>query len=151
MKLRIPDNLERNILLVLLPAMAVLMLAAAFYRHLFPSLPNAPLAAAGGCLTWISSFGMARAAARGLHIRVTVAEAAASEKTKKRLAILADAAFLLFAAFTFIIGCAVLVASARHPESPGHPLVYAALPLGSVVTMIRLVHRLRHAFGEPEA
>ena len=147
MKIRLPDNLEKNAISVLLGIMASLMITAAFCRHLLPEWRHLPLAAAGGCLTWIASLGMARAAALGLHVRMSVLERAVDRDNRRRLTVFSDGAFMIFAAFTLVVGCAVLASSFINQRSPAHPLVYTALPVGSILTMIRLVRRMRGEVG----
>lgn len=148
MKPLLPDNFEKNAISILLAVMAAFMIAAAVCRHLWPQWRHLPLSAAGCCLTWIASLGMARAAALGLHVRAGFIEKFARDKTRRRLGILSDAAFLVFAALTFAIGCAVLAVSLEKNGMSARIFVHGALPCGSVLTMGRLVRRIRTAFGE---
>jgi TRAP-type C4-dicarboxylate transport system permease small subunit len=140
---RIGENLEKNLIELSLAAIAVFMLAEALCRHLAPGIHAWPLKAAGGCLAWMASLGIARAAALGLHVKMAVLPLVLAEKGRRRLERLADAVFLLFSLVSLAAGCVVLVRSILRPDSPGHPLVYAAIPVGSALSILRLWERLR--------
>ncbi|MCD8349367.1 MAG: TRAP transporter small permease subunit [Planctomycetaceae bacterium] len=141
---------EKHLLAGLLAAIAVNMLAAAVTRHCFPAWQALPLKLAAGCLTWLASIGMARAAALGTHTRVSFIEDMAMPQTVDRLRTIADIAFLAFSLCSFAYGCVVFAASIARPGGPGHPLIYAAIPIGSALTAVRLVQRLRARLGKVE-
>lgn len=141
-------NLEKNLIAALLAAIALCMLAAAVCRHLRPDWHEWPLKAAGGCLAWMASVGMARAALLGAHVKVSFFQALLPAAWRDRLARFADAAFLLFAVASLGVGCIVLALSLGDGAVRGHPLVYAAIPAGSLLTILRLVERLRQGGRE---
>ena len=145
--MRIPDTFEKTAISVLLAALATLMLIAAFCRHLIPDYHPAVLKTASGTLAWMAFLGMARAAALGLHVRVSILEDAVSTWSRRRLALVADIVFLVFAIVTFAVGCVVFWLSLARDGLPGHPLIYAALPAGSLLTVVRLWERLHAAEG----
>ncbi len=138
---------EKHLLSGLLAAIAVCMLAAAVTRHCFPAWQTVPLRLAAGCLTWLASVGMARAAGLGTHTRVSFIEDLSTPRTVNRLHTVADLAFLAFSLCSFAYGCIVFAASIARPGGPGHPLIYAAIPIGSALTAVRLVQRLRARFA----
>ena len=142
MRPRLPDNLEKNLVSVLLAVLVPTMLAAALCRHLLPDLHAHVLKFAAGCLAWLASLGMARAATLGLHVRVSVLADAASDAARRRLATAADFVFLLFALFSYALGAIAFVGSLVR-EIPGHPLIHAAIPVGSALTAYRLVQNRR--------
>lgn len=142
MKRILPDNLEKDCISALLAAIVVSMLAEAFCRHLLPGFHDWPLRAAGGCLAWMASLGMARAAALGLHIRVAFIEGMVAPRRRLLLSRIANAAFLIFSLVSLVVGCLVFFRSLTRANLPSHPLVYAAIPVGSLLTVIRLLERL---------
>ncbi len=140
-------GLERRVLVALLTLLVPLMLVAAACRHLAPEYHHIPLRAAAGCLTWLVSFGMSLAAATGIHTRVTCCVERAGAETVRKCEAVADWCFMLFAALSFVIGALVVAANvSRHGIGVG-PVVYAAIPLGSLLTMYRLAGRRREARG----
>lgn len=151
MRIRSFDNLEKNGLAILLAAMGLCMLAAACCRHLYPALHPFALRAAAGCLTWLASLGMARAAALGLHTRVSFIEDFVSPAAKRRLNEIADVGFLVFAAFSFAVGCVALRGGLAPPHAAERPFVLAAIPVGSLLAIIRLVQRIRKRRREEAA
>lgn len=151
MRPRLAENLEKRLLSLFLTAIAFFMLAEAFCRHVLPGVHVWPLKAAGGCLAWMASLGIARAAATGAHVRITVLPLVVSPSGRRRLEHFADAVFLLFSLVSLAAGVVVLARSLARPDSPGHPLVYAAIPAGSVLSIIRLWERLRRGGADGEA
>lgn len=145
------SNFEKNAISLLLAIIALLMLVEAFCRHFAPGLQGYPIKTAGGCLAWMASLGMSEAAAAGKHVKVSFLTNILGVGDRLRLAVFADLVFLLFSAASFGLGCFVLVRSLARNNPPSHPLVYAAIPVGSVLTMYRLVQRLRKGNGEDEA
>lgn len=137
-------DFEKNLLACLLAAMGLCMLAAAACRHLAPEWHPATLQAAAGCLTWLASLGMARAAGLGLHTRVSFIEELVSPRVKRRLNTVADIVFVLFSLVSLLVGLAAVAASFSPQYQPhGHPLIYAAIPIGSALTIVRLMQRIR--------
>lgn len=147
MRFSISENFEKRLVAALLAALVVFMLAAALCRHLAPEWNAYPLRASAGCLAWLGSLGMARAASLGIHVRVSVLENTASIRNRKRLHILADALFFLFAFAMLVVGLIVFIAAVRHPSPMAHPLICASIPAGSLLTMLRLAERLRGRRG----
>lgn len=143
MKKLLPDNLEKHLASLFLAAIVPLMLLEAAARHLMPQYQLLPLKAAGGCLAWMASLGMARAAATGVHVKVGFVADMLAAPGRRRLSRFADAAFLLFAGASFGIGCFVLARSLTQQLAAGHPLIYAAIPVGSLLAAVRLRQRLR--------
>lgn len=137
-----PRNLEKTIISVLLAALVPIMLLAAASRHLAPHYHPDILAAAAACLAWLSSFGIAHAAAVDAHIQIPILKTVVSPGNRRRLQAVADTAFLLFSAASLVIGVIVLHRSLTQSGLPGHPLVYASIPVGSVLTIYRLLQRL---------
>lgn len=67
-----------------------------------------------------------------------------SPRAKRRLNTVADIVFILFSIVSLLVGCAAVAASFSKQYQPhGHPLIYAAIPLGSALTIVRLVQRIR--------
>ncbi len=147
----IPDNFEKKAITFLLAALAVLMLAEALCRHLRPAAAPAVLKLAAACLAWMVSLGMARVAALGAHIRMSFLGGVVSAACRDRLSRFADLTFLLFAVSTFAAGSVALFLSLRYERLPSHPLVYAAIPAGSLLAIVRLIGRLRRSGGGGEA
>ncbi|MCC8167514.1 MAG: hypothetical protein LIQ31_15590 [Planctomycetes bacterium] len=144
-------RLERRILVGLLTLLVPLMVVAAACRHLAPEYHYIPLRAAAGCLTWLVSFGMSLAAATGIHTRVTWCVAAAGPDVARRCQAVADWCFMLFAALSGAIGVVVVATNAsRHGLGAG-PVIYAAIPLGSLLTIYRLAERRRAAWRRSAA
>lgn len=137
------DTIETRILPVMLSMLVILMLAAAVGRHLLPDAHGHILRLASGCLAWTASLGMARAAAAGVHVRISVVADAVSPEVRLRLSLIADGIFLLFSLATLLIGCYVLAVSLARADLPGHPSIYASLPVGGGLTALRLVQRIR--------
>lgn len=147
-----PRDFEKNVIACLLAAMGLCMLAAAFCRHLAPELHPATLSAAAGCLTWLASLGMARAAGLGLHTRVSFIEDLVSPQAKRRLNTVADIVFILFSAVSLLAGCAAIwVSSSKQYQPHGHILIYVAIPFGSALTIVRLVQRIRARWEDASA
>lgn len=144
------ENFEKNLVSGLHACLALLMLAAAVCRHLVPPWHPPLLRTAGGCLAWLASLGMARAAVLGMHIKVSFLRELLPERDKPRLRRFADVVFLLFTVVSFGVGCLVFVLSFTRDAIPGHPLSYAAIPAGSALTAFRLQERLRAPRNEKE-
>jgi TRAP-type C4-dicarboxylate transport system permease small subunit len=144
MKLRLPENLERDAIAALLAALLVLMLAAGVMRQLNPVWEGYLLRLASACLAWLVSLGMARAAALGTHIKTLSLVPLAPEARRRGLFRLADMVFFAFSLATLAIGCLVFCLALGR-GFPGHPLVYAAPPAGSLLTMLRIYGRRRDA------
>lgn len=143
MKRLAPENLEKNLIVVLLGAIVFFMLCEAFCRHLWPGTYAWPVKAAGGCLAWMASLGMARAAALGLHIRVSFVEGLCGDRGKRLLSRISDIAYLAFSLVSLAVGCVVFARSLTRANLPSHPAVFLAIPVGSVLTILRLLERLR--------
>lgn len=150
MKRWIPDDLEKRLTILLLAAIALLMLAQALCRHLLPWAAAWQLKAAAGCLAWLISLGMAGAAAQGTHIRMPFLAGLVPPAGRARLARFADLAFLLFALCTLAAGCVALYLSLGREQLPSHPIVYAAIPAGSLLAVVRLIGRLKTPRGGGE-
>lgn len=151
MKRILPENLEKDLIVVLLAAIVFFMLSEAFCRHMWPGTYAWPVKAAGGCLAWMASLGMSRAAALGAHIRVAFVAAMSRARTRRTLALISDLAYLVFSVVSFVVGCVVFFRSLTRDNLPSHPLIYAAIPVGSILTIARLVERLRAGYGEDGA
>lgn len=147
MKRILPESLEKHLIAVLLAAIVLIMLIEAACRHLWPEVQVYPLKVAGGCLAWMASLGMSRAASLGAHIRVSFVEMYVNDQNRRRLSRIADIAFFIFTVVSLVVGCLVLYRSLVRENIPSHPIVYAAIPAGSILTMIRLVERLRAPSG----
>ncbi|MCC8190739.1 MAG: TRAP transporter small permease subunit [Planctomycetes bacterium] len=146
----LPDQLEERLASGFLVALLACMLAEAIRRHRWPALEPVPLRAACGCLVWMASMGMAQAAADGKHIRVRHLPPLVGDTRRRQFSFFADLVFFLFAFLSCIAGSAALQYVLAGGSVASHPLVYAAIPVGSVFTMIRLYHRLRPASeGKP--
>ncbi|MCC8179790.1 MAG: TRAP transporter small permease subunit [Planctomycetes bacterium] len=124
----------------LLTALAALMLGEAARRHLWPDSPAWTVKAASGCLAWLVSIGMAKAAESRLHIRVGSLLPLLPESWRGRAGIFGDSMFLFFCLASFVIGCVVLFRA--FDRSIPDALVCLAIPVGSALTMYRLVERL---------
>lgn len=148
MRSRLPENFEKNVMAFLLVILVAAMLAAPAARHLSPRHHPFILNLAAGCLAWIASIGMARAAYLGLHARVSVTEGLVSPNKRRQLHTLADTVFIIFAMLAFALGVAVVAEAVRHPSPTSHPFIYASLPTGAALTVVRLVRRIRERFGE---
>lgn len=136
-------SFEKTAIAALLALLVPIMLAAALCRHLAPQLHPPVLAAAAACLAWLSSLGMAHAAAENAHIQIPVLKNCVSKKNGRRLETAADCAFLLFSLASLVIGLVVLRRSLAPAGLPGHPVIYASIPAGSALTVFRLLQRLR--------
>ncbi len=136
------ERTEKFCLSALLSAIMILMLLEAGRRHLFPASEPWTVRAAAGCLAWLVSLGMARAAALGLHIRVSCIDTFVSPTTRHRFSQFADIVFLFFCLASCMVGLVVLYRSFYRPDLTSSPVVYAAIPAGSILTSWRLVHRL---------
>lgn len=153
MKRFLPEDLEKDLSSVLFVAIVFFMLFKVCYRHLVPDAGNWPLRGAGICLAWMASIGMARGAALGLHLKAVATELFFPGRVVRRLDVFADLAFLAFAVFLLVVGTLAFFLALTTPERSIHLLTYAAIPVGSTLTVIRLLERLLAGGDgkEPEA
>jgi TRAP-type C4-dicarboxylate transport system permease small subunit len=138
----IPDEIEDELLIVSvlgLIASLFLSLVARYARSDYHSLC---IEAAAICLTWITTVGASRAAVRGAHVRVVLFTDRLPPRWRLRVELFSDFVMLLVAAGLFGIGCMLIRDSLANPAMRGHPLVYAAVPVGMGLGVYRLCQRL---------
>ncbi len=133
---------EDACLTALISALVILMLIEAARRHFFPGSSPWSIRAAAGCLAWLVSIGMAKAASVGAHIRVACIDSMVSPTVRRRLSQFADIVFLLFCLASFMVGTAVLYRSLLRTDPFTNRIIYAAIPAGSALTILRLLQRL---------
>lgn len=153
MKRLLPDDFEKKLASALLVAIVFLMLFKVFSRHVFPGAGdgNGYLRAAGVCMAWMVSLGMARAAFLGLHLKISVSELFLPGRVVRRLDMFADLLFLAFAVFLLAVGIVVLYLVLTLREPSLDLAVYAAIPFGSALTIVRLLERLVAGGNRKEA
>lgn len=147
----IPDEIEDEILIAAVLGLIASLFLSLAARHFRSEHHALCIEAAAICLTWITTIGASRAAARGMHVRIGFFADLLPARGKRGADLFADAVTLPVAAGLFVIGCIVVWQSLVHPSTRGHPLVYAALPAGMALTVYRLCQRIRRNLRERKA
>ncbi len=144
----IPDDLEDDLLIIALVGLVVCLFLSAIARHWFPGYHPDLIEASAVCLTWITTLGASRAAAHGLHVRIAYIADLAPPGPRRRMELFADAVTLLVAVGLFALSCVLAHYSLTHPAPRGHPLVYASMPVGMGLMMLRLSQRIARTWRE---
>lgn len=144
----IPDDLEEDLLIVMVLGLIGCLLFSAIARHWVPKYHSGSLKAAAACLTWITTLGTARAGALGIHVRIVFIADIVPDGSRRRMELFADLIMLIAAFGLFAISCMMVHYSLTHPVPRGHPLVYAAVPVGMGLTIYRLCQRIVRARRE---
>lgn len=141
----LPDDLEKDLLALMIACLMGCLLVSIVTRHWWPAWHEPVIKCAAGFLTWMVALGSSRAASLGLHVRVVFFADLLPPAVRRRMFVLADLFFLLFAAAIFVASTDMAHYSFTNPVPRGHPLVYTAMPVGMLLTGIRLCQRLYRA------
>ncbi len=145
----IPDEVEDELLIVSVLGLIASLFLSLFARYCNPAYHAPCIEAAAICLTWITTIGASRAAARGAHVRIVLFADLLPGAWRRRLEFFADAVMLLVMTGAFAVGCMLVHGSLANPAMRGHPLVYAAVPVGMGLAAYRLCQRIARNRREP--
>jgi TRAP-type C4-dicarboxylate transport system permease small subunit len=144
----IPDDFEDDLLIVSVLGLIASLFLSLLSRHWLPDYYPHLVESAAICLTWITTVGASRAAAAGVHVRITLFADLMPKSPRWRMEMFADIVMLVVGFALFGISCMLVHYSLTHPAPRGHPLVYAAMPVGMGLAMYRLCQRIARGWRE---